>query len=138
VEERRLRIGSSLAEWLVAALAVVGLLLLISGPLRRMMGPRVEASLVDQRDLPPGIPTSATVLPVMLLPDGRELRHGDPHARLEQVLPTRLADGPPQVSNGAFGDRVTRTYILSGVRFFVVCERSEPNGPMKVSGIYLP
>ena len=132
------RIGPSLWEWLVAALAVLGLVWTISGPVRRMLGPRVEASLIEQRDLPPGVPAGATVVPVMLLPDGRELRQGDPHLRLEEVLPTRLADGPPQVSEGQFGARYTRSYALNGTKFFVVCEKAEPDGPVKVAGIYLP
>ena len=137
MEERRFRIAPSLLEWLAAALAVVGLVWIISGPVQRMLGPRVEASLVDQKDLPPGVPAGATVVPVMLLPDGRELRQGDVHARLEEVLPTRLA-GAPHVSEGAFGARHTRTYTFAGTKFYVVCERTEQNGQMKVSGIYLP
>ena len=125
-------------EWLAAALAVLGLLWIISGPVTRMLGPRVEASLVDHKDLPPGVPSGATVVPVMLLPDGRELRQGDLHTRLEEILPARLADGPPQVSDGPFGNRHTRAYAVAGTKFYVVCERNEPNGQMRVSGIYLP
>ena len=136
--ERQFRIAPSLLEWVAAALAVVGLVWIISGPVQRMLGPRVEALLVEQTDLPPGVPADATVVPVMLLPDGRELRQGDPHARLEEVLPTRLAASPPHLSEGQFGPRYTRTYALSGTTFFVVCEKTEPNGPMKVAGIYLP
>jgi hypothetical protein len=137
VEERRLRIAPSLLEWLAAALAVVGLVWIISGPVQRMLGPRVEASLVDQKSLPPGVPAGATVVPVMLLSDGRELRQGDVHARLEELLPTRLAS-TPHVSEGLFGARHTRMYTLAGAKFYVVCEKTEPNGQMKVSGIYLP
>ena len=138
MEERRFRIAPWLVEWLAAALAVVGLVWIISGSVQRVLGPRVEASLVDHKNVPPGVPAGATVVPVMLLPDGRELRQGDLHARLEEVLPSRLATGPPQMSEGAFGARSTRSYEFSGAKFFVVCERHEPNGPMKVSGIYLP
>jgi hypothetical protein len=138
VEERQFRIAPSLFEWFAAALGVVGLAWVISVPVQRMLGPHVEISIVNTRALPPGVPTDATIVPVMLLPDGAELRLGDPVSRLEQVLPTRLAEGPPQVSHGEFGDRHTRTYVLSGSKFYVVCERSERDGPMKVSGIYLP
>ena len=138
MEERRLRIAPSLLEWATAALAVIGLIWIISGPVQRMLGPRIDASLVEQRDLPPGVPAGATVVPVMLLPDGRELRQGDPHARLEELLPTRFAAATPHVSEGHFGPRYTRSYAMNGTKFFVVCERSEPNGPVKVAGIYLP
>ena len=136
--ERLFRIAPPLVEWLVAALAVLGLVWIVSGPVRRTLGPRGDASLIEQRDLPPGVPAGATVVPVMLLPDGRELRQGDPHMRLEEVLPTRLADGPPQVTEGQFGARYTRSYALSGIKFFVVCEKADPDGPVKVAGIYLP
>ena len=88
--------------------------------------------------IPPGVPAGATSVPVMLLLDGREIRHGDLHSRLDQVLPSKLADGPPLVSAGEFGDRHTRAYIADGIRFYVVCERREANGPMRVAGIYLP
>ena len=136
--ERQFRIAPSLLEWVAAALAVVGLVWIISGPVQRMLGPRVDASLIEHKALPPGVPAGATVVPVMLLPDGRELRQGDSHTRLEEVLPTRLADGTPHVSEGQFGPRYTRTYAMSGTKFYVVCEKDEPNGSMKVAGIYLP
>ena len=43
-----------------------------------MLGPRVEAALVDApAALPPGIPAGATSVPVMLLLDGREIRQGE-------------------------------------------------------------
>ena len=136
MEERQFRIVPSIFEWVAAALAVVGLAWMLSGPVQRLLGPRAEATLVDQKALPPGVPAGATVVPVMLLPNGKELRQGDVHARLEEVLPTRLASDP-QISEGTFGARYTRSYSLAGTKFYVVCERTEPNGPMKVSGIYL-
>jgi hypothetical protein len=138
VEERRLRIAPSVFEWLAAALAVGGLLWVLAGPVHRLLGRHAEASIVSSKALPPGVPSGATIVPVMLLPDGGELRQGDVHARLEEVLPTSLAQGPPHVSHGEFGDRHTRTYALNGSKFYVVCERAERNGPMRVSGIYLP
>jgi hypothetical protein len=74
----------------------------------------------------------------MMLLDGREVRQGDLHTRLDVVLPPKLAEWPPLVSTGQFGDRHTRSYRIDGTYVYVVCERVEPNGQMKVSGIYLP
>jgi hypothetical protein len=74
----------------------------------------------------------------MMLLDGREIRHGDLHSRLVQLLPEKLVDGPILRSTGEFGERHTRTYLANGMRFYVVCERREPGGPLRVSGIYLP
>jgi hypothetical protein len=137
-EERRIRLGS-LFEWIAAALGVAAVIWLISVPAQRIIGPRVEAALVDTPPaLPPGVPSGATSVPVMLLLDGREIRHGEVHTRLMQVLPDKLTSGPIVRSPGEFGERQTRTYTVSGTKFYVVCERSERGGPLRVSGIYLP
>ena len=138
MEDRRLR-AASLFEWLAAACAVLGLLWVISVPVQRMLGPRVEAAIgAANQNTPSGVPPGATLVPVMLLLDGREIRQGDLHTRLEEILPARLAEGPAHLSHGQFGDRYTRAYALNGTKFYVVCERPEPNGQLKVAGIYLP
>jgi len=134
------RVGA-LVEWVAAATAVLLLLWLVSVPLQRVIRPGVQAA-VAEADLsgqtPPGVPAGATLVPVMLLPDGGEVRHGDLHSRLDAVLPPKLADGSPVVSSAQFGNRHTHAYRLDRTRVYVVCERTEPNGQMKVSGIYLP
>ena len=104
-----------------------------------MFGPPVDATTaVAAAQIPPGVPNGAMSVPVMLLLDGSEIRHGDLRSRLDQVLSSKLAEGPPIVSAGEFGDRHTRSYRAGGIRFYVVCERWEANGPMRVAGIYLP
>jgi hypothetical protein len=140
VDERWFRVGA-IFEWMAAAVAVLLLLWLVSVPVQRVLGSGVQAAIAEvdpSKDTPPGVPAGATLVPVMLLLDGREVRQGDLHARLDVVLPPRLADGPPVVSAGQFGDRHTRTYRINGSYVYVVCERVEPNGQMKVAGIYLP
>ena len=138
MEERRFRVGSFF-EWIAAASGVAALVWLISVPVQRVIGPRVEASLVETNAAPPpGVPTSATNVPVLLLLDGRELRHGELHSRLTQMLPDKLVNGPIIRSNGEFGERQTRTFVVNGMKFYVVCERTEPGGSMRVAGIYLP
>jgi hypothetical protein len=138
VEERRVRIGS-LFEWLAAAAGVAGVIWLVSVPVQRILGPRVEAALVETpATLPPGVPGGATSVPVMLLLDGREIRNGELQTRLFQLLPRKLVDGPVLRSNGEFGERQTMTYVVSGTKFYVVCERTDRGGPMRISGIYLP
>lgn len=138
MEERRLRIGS-LFEWVAAALGVLILVWLVSVPVQRLIGPRVEAALVDAPNrLPPGVPAGAISVPVMVLLDGREIRYGNLQTRVHALLPEKLTDGPVHMSTGEFGDRQTRAYLVDGTRFYVVCERLEPSGPMRVSGVYLP
>ena len=138
MEERRLRIGS-LFEWLAAALGVALLIWLLSVPVQRILGPGVEAALVEApATLPPGVPTGATMVPVMILPDGREIRQFDLQARLLQVLPDKPRSDSVARSEGQFGERLTYTYTINDTTFYLVCERTEPGGPMRVSSIYLP
>ena len=137
VEERRFRVGSFF-EWIAAAAGVAMLVWLISVPVQRVMGPQVEASIDAPAPLPPGVPGGAANVPVMLLLDGREIRHGELHSRLMQILPDKMVEGPVLRSAGEFGERQTRAYVVNGMRFFVVCERSELGGPMRVAGLYLP
>jgi hypothetical protein len=138
VEERRFRVGSFF-EWIAAASGVAALVWLISVPVQRVIGPRVEASLVETQSAPPaGVPTTATNVPVLLMLDGREVRHGELHSRLIQVLPDKLVEGPIIRSTGEFGERHTRTYVVNSMKVYVVCERVEPGGQMRVAGIYLP
>ena len=42
------------------------------------------------------------------------------------------------MSRGEFGERHTRAYLVDGTRFYVVCERLQREGPIRVAGVYLP
>jgi hypothetical protein len=138
MEERRLRVGS-LFEWLAAALAVLLVIWLVSVPIQRALGPQVEAALIDLPSaLPAGVPVGATSVPLIMLLDGREIRQGDLMSHANALLPDALAEGPLLLSTGELGERRTRAYIADNAHFYVVFERLEPGGPMKVSGIYLP
>ena len=131
----------SLVEWLAAALCVVALLWIISVPVQRAFGPSVQAANAEvdaSYQTPPGVPTGATAVPVMLMLDGKEIRQGDLRSSVDGILPQQFADGTAVVSASQYGDRHTMPYLVNGVRFYIVCERLEPNGQMKVSGIYLP
>jgi hypothetical protein len=137
-EERRFRVGAFF-EWVAAGFLVALLVWVISVPAQRALGPGVEASLVEVPSRnPPGVPASAVHVPIMLLRDGREIRVGDLHTRLETLLPARLADGPAIPSNAEFGERHTRAYVVDRRKFYIVCERPQPAAPMRVAGIYLP
>jgi hypothetical protein len=138
VEHRRFRVGAFF-EWLAAALGVAALVWLLSVPVQRLVGPRVEAALVEEpAPVPPGVPAGATNVPVMYLLDGREIRQGELHTRLIKLLPDKLSTGPPIRAVATFGERQTRGYRVDGTEFYVVCERVEAGGPMRVSAIYLP
>lgn len=139
MEERRLRIGS-LFEWLAAALVAALILWVVSGPVQRLLGPGVQAAIVEvdlTKTTPAGVPAGALLVPVLLM-DGKEVRQGDLQSKLDAVLPTKFAEGQAVVTRAQYGDRITRAYVVHGARFFVVSERMELNGPLKVAGIYLP
>ena len=137
MDERRLRIGS-LFEWMAAALGVAGLVWVLSVPLQHLSGPRVDAALVDVREkLPPGVPSGATSVPVMLLLDGRSIKIGDLESKLRSLVPQSRLQGPPIVSSNEFGERSTYAYVIEGSRLYVVCERAERGGPMRVAGVYV-
>jgi hypothetical protein len=140
VEERRFRIGA-LVEWFLAAAAVVVVLWIASVAMQRVLGRGLHAAVPEApliQNTPPGVPAGATLVPVLLLLDGSEVRQGDLHTRLDSVLPPKFADGPPVTSSAQFGERHTRAYRINQSKIYIVCERTEPNGPMKVTGIYLP
>ena len=138
VEDRRFRVGSFF-EWLVAAVGVATVVWLLSVPVQRVLGPRVEAALVEPpAPVPPGVPAGATNVPVMYLLDGREIRQGEIHTRLTKLLPDKLSTGPPIRAVAAVGERQTRGYRVDGTEFYVVCERVEAGGPLRVTAIYLP
>ena len=136
MDERRLRIGS-LFEWPPAALGVAG----SSGSSRfrfsDLSGPRVDAALVDVREkLPPGVPGGTTSVPVMLLLDGREIKLGDLETKVRSLLPQSRLRGPPIVTSAISANADLRLR-RRGSRFYVVCERAEPGGPMRVAGVYV-
>jgi hypothetical protein len=137
VEDRRFRVGAFF-EWLVAAMGVGAVVWLVSVPVQRLLGPRVEASPVEEpAPVPPGVPPGATNVPVIYLLDGREIRQGELHTRLVKLLPDELSTGPPIRAVATFGERQTRSYRVDGAQFYVVCERVEAGGPMRVAAIYL-
>ena len=128
MEERRFRVGSFF-EWLAAALGVGALIWVVSVPVQRLMGPGVEAAPGEEPSAAPaGIPPGATSVPVMFLLDGREIRHGELHTRLRQMLPDELVTGPVIRGEGPNGERQTRAYMVDGARFYVVCERASRAG----------
>ncbi|MGE0042786.1 MAG: hypothetical protein AB7H88_10530 [Vicinamibacterales bacterium] len=126
-----------MAEWVVALAAFGAVGWMLYGPIQGWLGqpPAALVETVDPR--PDGVPAAATPVALLVFLDGRELRVGDPTSTLNALVDETMADGPPQVTQGPFGDRQLRAYERDGTRFFVVSERTEPGGPVRVSGIYL-
>jgi hypothetical protein len=136
---RRLPNVGSLVEWLAAGVVAAATL----SACFTWVGPWLTntpggAPSVEANQVPEGVPPRAQSVPMLVLLDGTTIRVGD----LQSDLRARLGESPddpaPEVSRGPFGDRIIRTYDRQGSQFFVVCERTEPAGPVKVARIYLP
>lgn len=134
----RARLGSAL-EWLIAAaflLATVAVATLIVRELRT--SPRAAAAPQPAvSSLPPGIPTRAISVPVLLLLDGKEVRVGQSVDEVARVLGRAAEVGRQLADRGALGERLTRFYDHNGTRFVLVFEPFERNGGLRVAGIYL-
>jgi hypothetical protein len=135
----RVRLGSAL-EWFVAALfllatCAVGVLLVRE--LRMAPAAPVEAAVKIADSLPPVIPARATSVPVLILHDGTQVKVGDSVATVAQSLGRSAEVGRQIADRGAIGDRLTRFYDSGGTRFVLVFEQTEPNGALRVAGIYL-
>lgn len=128
----------SVLEWCGAAVLLLGVLWMASVLLRDWIAPRVSLLGEAEPGEPVGVPDGATEVPLLVLLDGTEIKVGDAHARIVNVLDERHAIGPLQMTRGDFGERWTRAYQHGSTRFFVVCERTEPDDPFKVARIYLP
>lgn len=132
-----MRIGF-LVEWACAVAGVLVVVLLVLVPLQRALGPGLEATPSASTAVPPGVPAGAMSVPLVMLLDGREIRQGELHARVQQLIPELAAAPIVARSTGRYGERVTRRITVGESTFFVVCEPIEDAGPVKVSGLYLP
>ena len=137
VDERRVRIGS-LFEWVAAALGVLALIWLLSRCRCSDCSARSVRGRARRRarpTLPPGVPAGATSVPVMLMLDGREIRQGDLHTTADADAAGETAPTVRRTAAPASSASATRAPTSSTAsRFYVVCERLEPGGPMRVSG----
>lgn len=128
----------SFVEWIAAALVATAVLWVgftWAGPWLTRAPATVS---VEANQVPAGVPGNAQPVPLLVLVDGTAIRVGDTQVDIHARLGEAPDDPEPQASRGAFGDRLVRTYQRQGTRFFLVCERTEPGGPVRVSRIYLP
>jgi len=142
METTRARFGSVL-EWIVAAAiiaaaSVVGSMIL--GELRTVNAtmPVIASEAVNTAAIvPASVPSRAVSVPVLLLPDGKEVRVGETVAAIAARLGRDAEVGKQTVEQAPFGDRLTRFYEHRGTRFVLVFEPFEEGGTPKVAAIYL-
>lgn len=128
----------SALEWVVAAAVLLGVGWFSADIARSWIARKSEPAVEAIAGVPPGVPTGATSVPLLLLLDGREIRVGQTQLSLGRILTPQMAAGDPHRSEGAHGERITQAYVDRGTRFFITTERTSRAGPFQVTGIYLP
>ena len=137
----RARFGS-LLEWILAASCIIAVLAIGSIAVREFrtvsaLTPVIAHEAPSLQDPPAAVPSRAVSVPVLLLPNGVEVRVGDAGAQLASRLGREAEVSPPSVDRMPTGNRVTRFYEQSGMRFVVVLERFAGDGEVRVAAIYL-
>ncbi len=136
----RLRLGP-FGDLAVAALflaATVGVATLILRELTTIRNsPPAAPPSASPSVVPASRPALSIAVTVLPLPDGQELRVGDPVEKMSRVLATATEVGSRVVEKGRIGERVTRHYEYGPVSFSVVLEAFERNGVMRIASIYV-
>lgn len=142
MEPGRIRVASIL-EWAVAVGLVVATLAigaLVAREFRTVTaGTPVIADEVPAPALPApaGVPSRAVSIPVLLFPDGQDVRVGETLAQIAARLGRQAEVGMESVERAPNGERVTRFYEHAGARFVLVFEPAERDGEPRIAAIYL-
>jgi len=112
-----------LLEWVIAAALVVAMLAVGSVVSRDFRSVRpvvpVIAGAARSAVFPALARPGAVAVPMLVLPDGRTIKVGDPESALE-FLGTRAESAPAAFERFDSGQRELRTYQYSGMDFMVV------------------
>ena len=140
MDATRARFGS-LLEWILAAVCIVAILALGSIAVREFRTVAAVTPVIAHEaalpDPPAAVPSRAISVPVLLLPNGVELRVGDPAAEVVLRLGRQAEVAAPSIDRSAAGERVTRFYEQGGTRFVVVLEPFADNAQVRVAGLYV-
>ena len=140
MDATRARFGS-LLEWILAAVCIIAILALGSIAVREFRTVAAVTPVIAHEaplpDPPAAVPSRAISVPVLLLPNGVELRVGDPAAEVVLRLGRQAEVAAPSIDRSAAGERVTRFYEQGGTRFVVVLEPFADNAQVRVAGLYV-
>ena len=140
METPRVRLGA-LVEWLAAAGLLLGVLALGSTFLRDV---RTAAAVTPLSAQSPGadvataaVPSRAVAVPLLLLSSETSVRLGDTATAVWARLGAQAESAPVSMERTEHGDRLTRTYDVSGTRFALVFQEIASDPEPRVSAIYL-
>jgi len=140
MDATRARFGS-LLEWILASVCIVAILAIGSIAVREFRTVAAVTPVIAHEatlpDPPAAVPSRAISVPMLLLPNGVELRVGDPAAEVVWRLGRQAEVAAPSIDRSAAGERVTRFYEQGGTRFVVVLEPFADDAQVRVAGIYL-
>jgi hypothetical protein len=116
---------TALVEWLAAAVCVAGAVLVLGGASHGFRGVRpvepVIAGAAPSPIIPAGLRPGSIAVPLVVLPDGKQLSVGSPVASLERLGPL-AQDGPTVTEKAGAETTEARTYRYAGLQFVVVVE----------------
>lgn len=138
MEATRSRLGS-FVEWLIAAGLIAFVLLAGMVLLRELQGLQPMTPVIARTppsEPPAGVPPRTVSVPLVVLPDGNELRVGTPLSEAAALLDQAVQVGADAVERAAGRERLTRFYDYVGSRFAVVFEPADAPEP-RVAAIYL-
>jgi hypothetical protein len=96
-----------------------------------------EAPAPPQPPTPAGVPSRAVSVPVLLLPDGKDVRVGESLTQIAARLGRQAEAGPQSVERGVVGERLTRFYEYGGTKFVLVFEPFERDAEPRIAAIFL-
>jgi hypothetical protein len=133
--------GQSLLEWALAAafiVMVVGVGSLVVGEFRTVTAVMPVIAREASMPAPPSaVPSRAVSVPVLLLPDGKEVRVGESLSEVAARLGREAEAGAVSVERATHGERLTRFYEHRGAHFVLVFEPFEREAEPRVAAIYL-
>jgi hypothetical protein len=140
MDATRRRFGS-LVEWLFAASCAAGAVATLMVVAHEFRGVRAVVPVIAEEavEAPPtaGIPADVVRVPLLLLPNTREVRLGEPLTHVVEHLGTAARLVSESFEETAAGHRITRIYSDGGVQFVLVFDDVRRNGDARVSAIFI-
>jgi hypothetical protein len=133
------RVGRGFSlELLAAAALLVATVTVGSLILRELRTVQAPAAMpIEQGPVrPAAVPDQGISVPALLL-DDKALRVGDDADQVSSLLGPQAQQGEDVRDRGPIGARITRAYRHSNMRFVLVLEPFETNGPLRVAAIYI-
>jgi hypothetical protein len=131
----------SLVEWLCAAICATGAVVLTSVAVHEFRSVRPVMPVIAEEvpeSLPSAdIPSGAARVPLLLLPNKREVRLGETLASVAERLGTAAQLVSESFDETVAGRRITRFYNDVGVQFVVVFDAPRQGLEPRVSAIFI-